>query len=107
MIEAGLVGYTAWSMVGADDCYDLAGGSVAFVEGNDDRVVAGLPHRRCRDLIHQAAHKFVALRDEPALLRGPGIARVHAPGRSAVHVVALVRHDVAEIGNRSRREIRR
>jgi hypothetical protein len=89
------------------DRYDLAVGRITFVEGDDDGVVPGLSHRRRSDLGHDSTNKLAALRDKPTLLDRTRVVRVHAPGRSALHVMALVGDDVAEVGNLTRRKVNR
>jgi len=44
--EPRLVGDATRSVIRDDDRENLTCGSVSFVEGDDDRVIAGLPHRR-------------------------------------------------------------
>src|SRR6266704_2949983 len=99
MVEAGVVGHAARPVIGDDDGSDLARGYVSFVESDDDSVVAAPPHRRRGDLVYETADKLVALGDQPTLLHGSRVVGVHAPGRSAVHVVALIGDDVAEVRN--------
>src|SRR6516164_7606435 len=107
MVEAGLVRHAARSVVRNDDRYDLAVGCITFVEGDDDGVVPGLPYRRRSDLGNYITNKLVALRDQPTLLDRTRPVRVHAPGRGAMHVMALVGDDVAEVGNVTRRKVNR
>lgn len=98
MVVARRVGHAARTVIRGD----AACGRVALIEGNDDSVVAGLPFRGRSDLVDNIAYKLVALRDQPVRLRCPGVARVQAPRRSAVHVVTFIAYDVAERGNFAR-----
>jgi hypothetical protein len=95
-------------VTGDDDQRDLArarvgvaaaGAVVALVEGDGDRVVALGPEARVGDVADQLAQVGVAHGDQVLVLRIADVAAVQAVRRVAVHVVALVRDDVAEGGH--------
>ena len=70
--------------------------------------MASLPFRHVGDDViefYDPTEKPVAMRDQPLLLHRPRDVRVHARGRSAVDVAALVGDDVAEVGDRPRCEV--
>ena len=108
MVIRGAVLLAAGPVVRGDDRDDPVLRRVALVPRHDDRVVTALPDRRPRDGGDRLPEKLVAFRDELAsVVHVARVAAVDAPRRGAVHVVALVRHDVAEVRHVSRREVDR
>src|SRR5262249_27940464 len=71
----------------------------ALIKGNYDGIVAFRPEPRAGDLLNHRAHKVVAEGDQLLILWVAWSAAIDAIGGRTVHVIALIRDDISEIGN--------